>query len=62
MDQLKHFTPEVKQPKKVTKEGYDEDGILHDKCGTPECCGECDTAEEQANDKTIDWFNISKIQ
>ena len=53
MDQLKQFKPEVKKPKKVTKEGYDEDGVLHDKCGTPECCQSCDTAEEQANDKTI---------
>ena len=22
----------------------DEDGTIHDKCGTPECCGECETA------------------
>lgn len=22
----------------------DADGTVHDKCGTPECCGECATA------------------
>jgi hypothetical protein len=54
MDQLKEFKPRVYTPKKVNKEGYDEDGVLHDKCGTPDCCQSCDTAEEQDNDKTID--------
>ena len=62
MNQLKQFKPDVDEPKKVTKEGYDEDGVLHDKCGTPECCQSCDTAEEQANAKTINRFNISKKQ
>ena len=39
--------------KKVNENGYDEDGVLHGKCGTPDCCGTCETAEEeQVNDKT----------
>ena len=54
MDQLKEFKPNVYTPNKVNKEGYDKDGVLHDKCGTPECCQSCDTAEEQDNDQTID--------
>lgn len=54
MDKLKQFKPEVTEPKKTNKEGYDEDGVLHDKCGTDECCNSCDTAEEQINnEKTI---------
>ena len=24
----------------------DEDGTVHDKCGTPDCCGKCATAGE----------------
>ena len=40
--------PEVYKPKKkVDKQGYDKDGVLHDKCGTSECCGTCETAETQ---------------
>ena len=32
--------------KKVDEHGYDEDGVLHDKCGTDECCNSCDTSED----------------
>ena len=28
----------------------DEDGAVHDKCGTPDCCGKCDTAGEYLHD------------
>ena len=48
MDLLKQFQPN--QPKKVDSKGYDEDGVLHDKCGTPECCQQCDTAEGEQNE------------
>lgn len=55
MDQLKNFKPNVYTPKKkVNEQGYDEDGVLHDKCGSPECCNSCETSEEQTDDKTID--------
>ena len=26
--------------------GEDLEEVSHDKCGSPECCGTCDTAEE----------------
>jgi hypothetical protein len=48
MDQLK---PEIYTPKKTNEQGYDKDGVLHDKCGTPDCCNQCDTAEEQMNNE-----------
>lgn len=35
-------SPELK---KTNEQGIDEEGVLHDNCGTPECCGECDTAD-----------------
>ena len=41
------INPTVYKPKKVDEKGYDEDGVLHDKCGTPECCGGCETADTQ---------------
>ena len=44
--------PTVYNPKKkVDEQGYDEDGVLHDKCGTPECCGGCETEDTQDNKK-----------
>lgn len=48
MDELKHFRPKTYIPpkKKVDKEGFDEDGVLHDKCGTDDCCNSCETSEE----------------
>ena len=57
MDQPKYFKPSVFTPKKVDSEGYDNDGVLHDKCGTPDCCQQCDTAvgeddEGQASDRS----------
>ena len=40
--------PEVYKPKKkVDNQGYDKDGVKHEDCGTPECCGTCETAETQ---------------
>jgi hypothetical protein len=39
--------PQVYSPIKVDENGYDEDGVLHDKCGTDDCCNKCDTAEEE---------------
>ena len=54
MDELKYFKPEVNTPKKVDSNGYDEDGVLHDKCGTPECCQQCNTPEgETTNDNEV---------
>ena len=32
--------------KKVDEHGYDEDGVLHDKCGTDDCCNSCETSED----------------
>ena len=50
MDELKKFKPQTYiPPKKVDKEGFDEDGVLHDKCGTDDCCNSCETSEEFAS-------------
>jgi len=48
MDKLKNFKPETYTPskKKVDEQGFDEDGVLHDKCGTDECCNQCETSEK----------------
>jgi len=48
MDKLKKFKPEALVPskKKVDEQGLDEDGVLHDKCGTDECCNSCETSEK----------------
>ena len=43
--------PKVYKPKKVDEQGYDEDGVQHNDCGTPECCGGCETADTQDKDK-----------
>ena len=47
MKALKKFKPETNIPskKKVDEQGLDEDGVLHDKCGTDECCNSCETSE-----------------
>ena len=46
MDEDKEIKPGVFTPaKKVDEDGYDEDGVQHDKCGTDDCCGGCETAE-----------------
>ncbi len=40
--------PKVFKPnKKVDEKGYDEDGVMHEDCGTSDCCGECETSETQ---------------
>lgn len=40
--------PEVYIPKKkVDEQGYDKDGVKHEDCGTPECCGGCETTNIQ---------------
>ena len=39
--------PKVYIPKKVDKQGYDEEGVLHDKCGTDDCCNRCETSDTQ---------------
>ena len=47
MDELKKFKPQTYiPPKKVDNEGFDEDGVLHDKCDTDDCCNSCETSEE----------------
>ena len=44
--------PTVYKPKKkVDEEGYDNEGVQHDKCGTPECCGGCETEDTLDNKK-----------
>jgi hypothetical protein len=42
-DDLKKEEEEKLQPKEVEPEDFEPEEI-HDKCGTPECCGKCDTA------------------
>ena len=60
MDQLKEFKPSIFTPKKVDSNGYDEEGVLHDKCGSPDCCQKCDTAVgEQDAGQATDRPNIS---
>jgi len=45
----------------------DKDGTVHDKCGTPECCGNCATAgeythnHEEDNKKTVKKDQIIEI-
>lgn len=40
--------PKVYTPKtQIDEDGYDQNGVLHDKCGTPECCKKCDTPDTQ---------------
>ena len=51
MNKLANFKPQTYTPKKVDKDGYDEDGVLHEDCGTPECCNECEPAEELRREK-----------
>ncbi len=46
MDNIEAGRPTVFKPKKVDENGYDEDGVLHEDCGTPECCNECEPEEE----------------
>jgi len=48
MDELKYFKPaEVNTPE-------DTDEVTHDKCGTDECCQQCDTAVgETTNDNEV---------
>ena len=44
--------PQTYTPKKeMDKDGYDEDGVLHEDCGTPECCNECEPEEELRKEK-----------
>ena len=47
--------PKVYKPKKkVDKDGYDSDGVQHVDCGTPECCGGCETSEDEQFEKFIE--------
>lgn len=46
MDKIEVGRPTVFKPKKLDENKYDEDGVLHEDCGTPECCNECDPEEE----------------
>ena len=49
--------------KKTDEKGYDEDGVLHEHCGTPDCCGECDTADSGvSNDNNgKKWFRSNLL-
>ena len=55
MDKPSTFTPQIHTPKKVDKYGYDEDGVLHENCGTPECCNTCEPEEprREKNDSQL---------
>lgn len=61
MDELKKFKPQTYTPPKikVDKDGLDEDGVLHDKCGTDDCCNKCETAEDW--DMLPDVEDLEKI-
>ena len=52
MDKIEAGRPTVFEPKKLDKDGYDEDGVLHEDCGTPECCNECEPEEEVRREKS----------
>ena len=51
--EVKKVQPEIFDPttKKTNEQGYDEDGVHYDHCGT-ECCGKCDTADQGVSDDT----------
>ena len=51
MDKIEAGRPTIFEPKKLDKDGYDEDGVLHENCGTPECCNECEPEEEVRREK-----------
>jgi hypothetical protein len=34
-----------------------EEEIVHDNCGTPECCGQCDTTTDDVNESFTDMLN-----
>ena len=34
-----------------------EEEVEHDNCGTPECCGQCDTTTDDVNESFTDMFN-----
>ena len=60
MDQLREFKPSIYTPKKVDENGVDDEGVLHDKCGTPECCQQCEPAvREQDEGKATNRPNVS---
>ena len=61
MDELKKFKPQTYTPtkKKVGEQGLDEDGVLHDKCGTDDCCNKCETSEDW--DMLPDVEDLEKI-
>lgn len=40
--EVQKFDPKAQV--KNTEVEDQEDTVVHDKCGTPECCGKCDTA------------------
>ena len=42
---------------KEEKEEKEEEEIVHDNCGTPECCGQCDTTTDDVNESFTDMFN-----
>ena len=57
MERLSEFKPpEVYTPKKVDNNGLDADGVLHDKCGTDDCCNKCETADTLTKDQL--WHSL----
>ena len=42
---------------KEEKEEKEEEEIVHDNCGTPECCGQCDTTTDDVNESFTDMLN-----
>jgi len=61
MDEYKKLKPQTYTPtkKKVDEQGLDEDGVLHDKCGTDDCCNKCETSEDW--DMLPDVEDLEKI-
>ena len=56
---MKPTVVDPKQLKKTDALGIDEDGVMHDKCGTPECCQKCDTSEDKQ--ELLDELNPDKL-
>jgi hypothetical protein len=59
-EDLKKEEEEKLQPKEVEPEDFEPEEI-HDKCGTPECCGKCDTAVDAEFIARLDAVKPKKI-
>lgn len=66
-----YVNPKFDLAKWIVEEGYPEESLrhyrlypqeVHDKCGTPECCGTCETTEETANKEAQYYYPGSDPQ